>query len=114
VSQSTEAVIRERVRALLKARPDVNQADFGTAVGRGYSWVSAFLSGGRNANDIVLLVRIARFFGVTVGYLIGETDKKIDPEAAILLAAFEQLQDKKLARSAVLQLAQTLAAAEEP
>lgn len=98
-----ETRIRERVKELLDSREDVRQADFGVAIGRGYSWVSAFLSGARNANDILLLTRIARFFGVSVGYLIGESDRKLNPSAATLLATFDDLTERD--RALLLKIA---------
>lgn len=98
VAEPLEELVRERVRELLAARPDVNQTAFGAAIGRGYSWVSAFLTGTRHANDIHLLKQIARFFGVSVGYLLGEVERSLDPGAATLLATWDNLsqRDRKL------------------
>lgn len=106
VAETVETRIRARVGELLKSRADVRQAEFGAAIGRGYSWVSSFLAGTRNANDILLLVRIARFFGVTVGYLIGESDKKLDPGAATLLATYAAIDGRD--RSLLLDFAASL------
>lgn len=102
-----ESVVREQVDKLLKARADVQQHQFGKAIGRGASWVSAFLGGKRNANDVLLLVKIARFFGVSVGYLLRETDRGMDASARTLLSAFQGLREPE-DRDAVLQLALTL------
>jgi transcriptional regulator with XRE-family HTH domain len=104
--------IREQVRKLLQSRPDVKQQDFGKAIGRGPSWVSRFLAGERDANETILVARIARFFGVTVGYLLNETDRRRDAATMMLLAAWERLDSKD--REATLQLALTLRPRDEP
>lgn len=101
-----EEVIRQRVRGLLAARPDVSKTEFGEAVGRGYAWVHAFLAGIRHANEIHLLVKIARYFGVTVGYLLNEADRERDAGAVTLLATWEQLAPAD--QDVVLQLALSL------
>lgn len=101
------ATVREQVQALLDARPEVSQVAFGRAVGRGYSWVSSFLAGRRSANDVRLLVRIARFFGVSVDYLLRESDQAIDAETKVLVGAFSVLAPRE--RDVVLQLALRLA-----
>jgi transcriptional regulator with XRE-family HTH domain len=102
----TSTTIREQVRTLLAARPDVTQEEFGRAVGRGFSWVSAFLAGTRHANDVRLVVRIARYFGVTVGYLLKESDRERDAGAMTLLTTWESLPHAD--RDVVLQLALSL------
>jgi transcriptional regulator with XRE-family HTH domain len=89
-----EQTIRERVIALLDARPEIKDADFGERIGRGYSWVSAFRTGVRNANDVPLLMAIARFFGVTVGYLIGEKPAVSDPMLAEVVETWPTLPEK--------------------
>lgn len=96
-------IVREQVRKLLKARTDVKQKEFGEAIGRGFSWVSAFLGGTRDANDLRLVVRIARYFGVSVGYLLNETDRGFDAGAMTLLTTWQALDSGD--RDAVLQLA---------
>lgn len=90
--------IRERVLALLAQRPEVTDVEFGERIGRGYSWVSAFRKGTRPATDIDLVVKIAKYLGVSVGYLLGETQRALDPGAATLLATYEQAgeQDRQL------------------
>lgn len=95
--------VRSRVKELLRQRADVNQVQFGKAVSRGPAWVSAFLSGRRGANDLALVVRIARFFGVTVGYLLNETDRNRDAGAMTLLAIYDELLTED--RDLVLQWA---------
>lgn len=104
--QSVPDTIRGRVAELLAAQPDVKQHEFGRAIGRGASWVSAFLTGKRHANDVELLVKIARYFGVSVAYLLNEADRGRDARAATLLAIWEELGEKQ--RAAVLNLALTL------
>ncbi len=103
---NVEVTVRERVTSLLQARPDVSYKEFGEAIGRGYAWVYAFVAGTRNANDLLLLVKIARFFGVSVGYLIGESERGRDAGSLALLAAYEELLPPD--RAAVLQLALAL------
>jgi transcriptional regulator with XRE-family HTH domain len=80
---------------LLNARPDVSDDSFGARIGRGGSWVSAFRTGKRHANDIHLLIKIARYFHVSVGYLLGEVEQAPDPGAATLLATWTQLVDER-------------------
>lgn len=92
-----EQTIRERVIALLEARPELTDAAFGEQIGRGYSWVSAFRTGVRNANDLPLLMAIARVFGVTVGYLIGEKPAAADPMLAEVTERWTDLSDQSKA-----------------
>lgn len=101
--QDVEEVIRERVRGLLAARADVSHSEFGAAIGRGYAWVNAFLNGTRHANEIHLIARIARYFGVTVGYLLNESERGRSADAITLLSTFELLGPKD--QAAVLSLA---------
>lgn len=91
--------------ALLEQRPEVTHAQFGARIGRGYSWVSAFLKGTRPATDIDLIVSIAKYFRVSVGYLLGETERHLDPGAATLLATWEQAGARD--RAMLLQIAAT-------
>lgn len=104
--QSVPDVVLGRVAELLAAQPDVKQHEFGKAIGRGGSWVSAFLAGKRHANDIALLVKIARYFGVSVGYLLNEADRGRDAGAMTLLSTLEALSAED--RDVVLQLALSL------
>ncbi len=91
--QPVEETIRMRVEALLRARPEIRQQAFGEAIGRGGSWVSAFLLKKRPVTDVGLLVRIARFFPVSAGYLLGEGDRDTDPKTAVLLETWRELGD---------------------
>jgi len=106
VRVSVEAIVRERVNALFTSRTDLSQKELAAALKVSPSWVSAFLAGRRNANDLPLLTKIARFFGVSVGYLLGETERGLRADAMILLAKYEELEPPD--RDAVLQLALTL------
>lgn len=104
VRQSVEAAIQERVKALYASRPGLRQHELAEALGVSPSWVSAFLAGRRNANDLPLLVKIARYFGVTVAYLLGESERGRSADATTLLTVFEQ-ELSPPDREAVLQLA---------
>jgi len=99
--------IRERVVALLDQRPELTDVEFGRKIGRGYSWVSAFRAGTRHATDIDLLVTIAKYFGVTVGYLLGETGRTLDAGAMTLLATWDGLQHSPRDRRMLLDIAAT-------
>lgn len=98
-----DRLITTRVEALFKNR-GISQREFAEAIGVSPSWVSAFFGHRRPANDIHTLSRIARYFGVSVGYLLNETERGRDAGATTLLGAWEGLSDD-LDRDAVLQLA---------
>lgn len=85
-----------RVTALLRTRPDINRVEFFHAVGRPTpSWRSEFLAGTRTTNDLRLVLKMARFFGVSVAYLLEEPDAKaLDPGAATLLATWNELGER--------------------
>lgn len=97
--------LRQRVLDLLTARPEMSRADFGRRIGRGHSWVSEFYAGLRSTNDLRLLLRIGRAFGVSVGYLLGESESRLDPGAATLLATWEALNQRD--RELLLSVAAT-------
>lgn len=103
VRQGMETVIRDRVKALFDSRGGLSQAEFAAAIGTKPSWVSHFFRGSRPANDIHLLRRIARYFGVPVGYLLNETEPAKDAGAVTLLSAWATMDEKS--RQAVLNLA---------
>jgi len=105
VRQGVETTVRERVTALFRSR-GLSQRELADALGVDPSWVSAFLKGTRHANDLPLLVRLARYFGVSVGYLLNEADRGRDAGAATLLATWDQLEGPD--RDVVLQLALSL------
>lgn len=105
----------QRVLELLAARPEMKRADFGRRIGRGHSWVSEFCAGLRTTNDLRLLLKIGRVFGVSVGYLLGESDRRLDPGAATLLATWDALDPRD--RDLLLSVAATFrrrASATEP
>jgi len=81
----------QRVGELVAARPEMSRTDFGRRIRRGHSWISEFLAGLRTTNDLRLVIKIARVFGVSVGYLLGETDEPLDPAGATLLATWHAL-----------------------
>jgi transcriptional regulator with XRE-family HTH domain len=91
-----QETIRDRVRALYTARPDLTQESFGAAIGRTGQWVSMFLSGVRSANDVRLVVRIARFFGVPPSYLLDEPPAvgSLGPEISAVCAGLEPANQK--------------------
>lgn len=104
---ATGTVLVQRIRELLAAR-QVSRPDFGRAVKRGHSWISEFFSGNRTTNNLRLVIKIARFFGVSVGYLLGEAEAERDAETVTLLAAWRALQHSPRERKSVLQLAVSL------
>lgn len=83
--------LRQRVTELLAARQELTRADFGRRIRRGHSWISEFFAGLRTTNDLRLVGKISRVFGVSVGYLLGETDDPLDPGAATVLATWKML-----------------------
>lgn len=106
----------QRINELLKARPDVDRQAFGRAIGRRTpSWLSEFFSGKRTTNDLRLVLTMARFFRVPVGYLLSDVDDSHDAETLTLLGAWKELH-RRQDRGAVLQLVLALrrGAAESP
>ncbi len=82
--------VRIRLRELLAAN-DVTKSDVARAIGQHPSFISKVLSGEREANDLNDLVRIARFFGVSVGWLIGETPRGQDSTIEAIVSAAQEL-----------------------
>ena len=101
-----ERAIIGRVRGLFDSR-GISQRELAESLGVSPSWVSAFFSGKRPANDIHILIKLARYFGVSVGYLLNETERGRDAGASTLLAAWESMADER-DRKAILSLALTL------
>lgn len=87
-------VVLQRITELLKARPDLPRAEFGRRIARGHSWISEFFAGQRTTNDLRLLIKIARVFGVNVGYLLGESEQALDSGAATLVATWHELDER--------------------
>lgn len=101
----TANTLLERIRGLLAARPELDRQDFGRAIKRETpSWLSEFFSGKRTTNDLRLVIRMARFFGVTVGHLLNETGRSEDADTTTLMAAWDHITDKR-DRQALLNLA---------
>jgi transcriptional regulator with XRE-family HTH domain len=99
--------ICRRVKDLLRARPDVEPAQFFRAIGRPTpSWQSEFMNGRRTTNDLRLVVRMAKFFGVSLAYLIGQDEATIDAGAATVLATWQALETER-DRALFLQVAAT-------
>lgn len=103
-------VLRSKVEALLRARPDDDWTTFGRAIGRGASWVSEFKNGIRSTNDLRLVLKMAKFFSVPPDYLLTDaSDASDDPERVMLLGAWKDLDARE--RKIVLRLAVSLSRA---
>ena len=97
-----------RVKELLAQRPDLDEKVFFRHVGRPTaSWRSEFLAGKRTTNDLRLVISMARFFHVPVGYLLKEPGDQHDAATLTLVGAWKELKTTR-DRDAVLQLALTL------
>ncbi len=104
--------LRARVIALLEARPELSNADFGRMIRRGQSWLSEFRSGRRTTNDLRLVMAMARCFRVPVGYLIGETPAAAqDAGLTTLVATYAELSPRD--RELLLAMASNLRRAPE-
>lgn len=96
-----------RISELLAQRTDVTRPQFLRAIGRPTpSWGSEFFNGQRTTNNLRLLLKIAKYFGVSVGYLLNEGDNELDTGAVTLLAAWEDMDEAP--RRAILNMALTL------
>jgi transcriptional regulator with XRE-family HTH domain len=98
--------ITARIRSLFTAR-GITQRELADAIGVDASEVSMVLSETRFVTDIHKLASYARYFGVTVGYLLNESERGRSAEAVTLLHAFEPLEEKD-DRDLVLGLALSL------
>lgn len=98
----------DRVSCLIATRPDLqDRAVFGRLIGRPTpSWLSEFFGGKRTTNDLRLVVKMARVFGVTVGYLLGEAEPDRSEGAATLLATWDAADERD--RRMLLQFAATI------
>lgn len=93
----------QRVNDLLAARPDLERQDFGRAIRRGRPWLSEFFSGKRTTNDLRLVYKMAKFFGVPAGYLFNaDSAPHDDAQTVTLLGAWRDLDGEH--RDTVLQL----------
>jgi transcriptional regulator with XRE-family HTH domain len=103
------ATLLQQIESLLEQRPEEDEQRLFHAIGRNTpSWRSEFLSGKRTTNDLRLVIAIARFFRVTVSYLLNEQPDSTDAATVTLLAAWRSLPSKR-DRDAVLHLAIELA-----
>lgn len=85
----------QRIRELLSSRADVTRAEFLAAIGRPTpSWGSEFFSAQRTTNNLRLVIKIARYFGVPIGYLLNENEPAKDAGAITLLDAWEHMDEK--------------------
>jgi transcriptional regulator with XRE-family HTH domain len=86
----------QRIQGLLATRPDLkDRALFGRRIGRPTpSWLSEFLNGKRTTNDLRLVIKIAKVFGVSVGFLLGENEHAHDEGAATILATYEMVNER--------------------
>lgn len=111
VLSPTEA-IRQRLKDLLATHRDIKQRDVAEAIGQAPSFISMVLKGTRDCKDIEDIARIARRFGVSIGYLIGESGGKHGGTLDALLAVAERLTPPAL--DALLSVARTLPTRETP
>lgn len=95
----------QRIKDLLGTRTDISKEQFFRAIGRPTpSWRSEFWSGKRTINNLRLVVRIAKFFNVPVGYLLNEQGAEQDPRTVSMMGLWADLRDP-LDRDAVVGLA---------
>ncbi len=101
-------VLNRRVVDLLEARPEVSRAEFGRAIGRtSPSWCSEFLNGKRTTDSLRLVLRMAKFFSVPIGYLLDQPGHKDQsPQTAALLHSWEGLDSEQ--RDVIARLAVSL------
>lgn len=106
IDPAGRALLR-RIEEVLALRSDLTKREFLRAIGRATpSWGSEFFNAQRTTNDLRLVMKMAKVLGVTVGYLLGESDR-LDGGALILADAWGTLTDDR-DRRALLNLAVTL------
>lgn len=105
-------VICQRIVELLAARPELKKADFGRRIGRGPSWVSEVLSGGRRINDLRMLIKIGHVLGVTLDYLTGVQQNEPDAGAMTLISTWKTLPPSD--QQILLTMASSLRARQDP
>jgi transcriptional regulator with XRE-family HTH domain len=104
---ATGRVLLQRIQELLAARSDLTKADFFNAIGRPTaSWRSEFLAGKRTTNNLRLVMRIAKFFGVPIAYLLGESEPERDAALIAVISAWPELDDasKRVVMNSALML----------
>lgn len=104
---SMDRAIASRVQELLDHRA-LKQVDFARILKIHASTVSLFLGQKRPAPDVHTLAKMAKFLGVTVGYLLHETDRDMDSATATLIDAFSRITAQR-DRTVVLNMALTFA-----
>lgn len=96
-----------KVKELLAQRPDLMPEALFVAIDRKTpSWRSEFLAGKRTTDSLRLVLAMARFFRVPVGYLLGELPRTVDAATLTLIGAWNELDSQE--KHAVMQLALTL------
>jgi transcriptional regulator with XRE-family HTH domain len=104
-SMALTETIRERLRELM-AENDLSQTDVARALELDPSTINKFLSGERPVTDINMLARMARLFGVSVGYLVGETSRIRAAKIAALVTLCDELSGASL--DGLIVIAKTL------
>jgi transcriptional regulator with XRE-family HTH domain len=104
-SMALTETIRERLRELM-AENDVSQTYVARTLELDPSTINKFLSGERPITDINMLARMARLFGVSVGYLIGETSRIRAAKIAALVTLCDELSEASL--DGLIVIAKTL------
>lgn len=84
-------MLLQRVSGLLEARSDIDRDEFGRRIHRGRPWISEYFSGQRTTNNLRLVAKMAKVFGVTVGYLLGESKADENPQRVTLLSVWDEL-----------------------
>lgn len=100
----TGKILLQKIEELMAARPDVSKAEFGRAIHRGAPWYSEFFSGKRTTDSLRLVIAMAKFFGVQVGFLVNEkTARRDDAQTVSLLGIWADLDREQ--RDALLHIA---------
>jgi hypothetical protein len=106
-------ILLDKIVGLIAQRPDFDADHFFASLGlETPSWRSEFFSGKRTTNKLRVVIAMARYFKVPVGYLLDELPESPDAATITLLGAWKSLQDKRH-RDVVLQTA-LLLSREEP
>lgn len=92
-----------RIEELGRTRAGFDRQDLGDAIGRGRSWISEFYNRQRTTNDLRLVVAMARYFKVPVGFLLGEAQHADDALTVNLLGVWADLPQND--RETLLQIA---------
>lgn len=102
------ALLLAQIEQLLAQRPPEDRDRFFSSIGRQTaSWRSEFLNGKRTTDSLRLVIAIAKFFRVSVGFLLNEQPENHDAATVTLLGVWKELSPAE--RSVVLNLANELA-----